>query len=56
VSHPEEAPPDGLPDCETVRACPDYEGNVCVVEGDPIDERRDDDLPPVGESSDDDQD
>ena len=54
--HREEAPPDGLSDCETVRACPDCDGDVGVVKGAPIDESSDNDLPPLGESSDDGQD
>ena len=53
LHHREEAPPDGLSDCETVRACPDCDGDVGVVEGAPIDESSDNDLSPLGESSDD---
>ena len=56
LRHREKAPPDGLSDCETVRVCPECDGDVGVVEGAPIDGSSDDDLPPLGESSDDDQD
>ena len=52
--HREEAPPDGLSDCETVRACPDCDGDVGVVEGVPSDASSDVDLTSFGENSSDD--
>jgi hypothetical protein len=55
LHHREEAHPDGLSDCETARACHECDGDIDVVEGAPIDESSDNDLSPLGESSDDGQ-